>query len=333
MSDTHPVSKSQRIRKWATSAITTLLMLVALEFFFGWQSSVHRRAKGFQLAPEFGWTTTENTLVTINKPGYGEVTFSTSQDGFRRYGDVNATRPKILVIGDSYTYADTVSDGEAYFDRLGEKLDVEVFAFGCNGFGTLQELLVLKKHFQHISPDLVVWQLCDNDFVNNSYELESRDLLQSNFMVRPYRVGERVEMRFPSLSGGWLLRRSHLARWAFRRFFARGRQQFDYGNEQNKELASQAFELTAGLLKEGKTHIGEIPMLVFSNRLGGLYQNALSKVDCHFTLAVEQAIESANGLGKKVDARPRDLHWNATGHEIVAATLARQIQEAQLLTR
>ena len=206
----------------------------------------HRRAKGFQLAPEFGWTTTENTQVTMNKPGYGEVTFSTSQDGFRRYGDINATRPKILVIGDSYTYADTVSDGEAYFDRLGEKLDVEVFAFGCNGFGTLQELLILKKHFHQISPDLVVWQLCDNDFVNNSYELESRDLLQSNFMVRPYRVGERVEMRFPSLSGGWILRRSYLARWVFRRFFARGRQQFDYGNEQNKELANQAFELTAG---------------------------------------------------------------------------------------
>ena len=73
-------------------------------------------------------------------------------------------------------------------------------------------------------------------------------------------------------------------------------------------------------------------MLVFSNRLGGLYQNALSKVDCRFTLAVEQAIESANGLGKKVDARPRDLHWNATGHEIVAATLATQIQEAQLIS-
>ncbi len=326
--------KPNNRKKWLTSFVTTVLLVVCMEFVLGIQASMHRRANGFQLDPELGWRASEKTQVSLTKSGYGTSTFSTGENGFRRYGDVDSSKPKVLVIGDSYTFADTVNDGEAYYDHLADNLNAEVFAYGCSGFGTLQELLILQRHFEAISPNLVVWQLCENDFVNNSFELESRDLLQNNFMVRPFRAGGDNVLSFPSQSGRWLLKNSYLARWVFRRVYGRGRKQFDYSNETNKSLAEQAIHTTAELLGEAKTHIGDVPLLVFCNRHGGLYADAIAKnVDCYFTLAVEQAIEAAVVDGKRVDARPRDLHWNADGHAVVADALLRAIAERNLVSR
>lgn len=318
-------------KKWLLTAGTTVLILVVLEVVLRMQFASHRQAKGFQLDGELGWRTVANCELKADVPGYGPTSFSTGEYGFRRFGDLESTKKRVFVIGDSYTWCETVNDGEAYFDRMAEQLDAEVFAYGCNGYGTLQELIVLKEYFAEIQPDLVVWQLCDNDFVNNSHELESRDLLQSNFMTRPYRIGGQDIFRFPVQVGGALLQNSQLARWSYRQILARGRKQFDYSNEENKYLASQAIDLTGSLLKEAKSHVGDVPMLVFCNRHGGLYSKALVSTNFHFTLAVEQAIDAAVGAGAKVDARPRDLHWNAAGQRIVGDALVGVIEKESLL--
>ena len=323
--------KESSKKKWLVTIGTTLLMLLAVEGVLRFQFAAHRKANGFVLDDELGWKIVADSRVEMQKSRYGEVKFSTHKHGFRRYDDPSSTKTKIFVIGDSYTYADTVNDGEAYYDRLAEKLDAEVFAYGCNGFSTLQELIVLKRHFQEIDPDLVVWQLCDNDFVNNSHELESKDLLQSNMMVRPYRTGGQNVMSFPATTGASLLANSQFARWCYRQVFARGRTQFDYSKQENKLLAEQAVSLTASLLKEAKSHIGPISMLVFCNNNGKLYLNSLKDFDGYMTVAVEEEIEAAAKQGKTVDARPYDRHWNAAGHEIVAETLKRIIGDQHML--
>ena len=318
-------------KKWLVAIATTILALVAVEIVLRVQFSTHRKSRGFALDQELGWTIVPDTELSTDQRGYGKVTFSTHDHGFRRFGDVNTTKPKVLVIGDSYTFADTVNDGEAYYDRLAEKLDAEVFAFGCNGYGTLQELIILKRHFKTVDPDLVIWQLCDNDFVNNSHELESKDLLQSNMMVRPYRTGGKDVLSFPATTGAALLANSQLARWCYRQIFARGRKQFDYSKQENKYLAEQAVSLTTSLLKEAKLHIGSIPMLVFCNNNGKLYLKSFEGFDGYMTIAVEQAIETAATQGKTVDARPHDRHWNAAGHEVVAETLRNIIGQQHML--
>jgi len=318
-------------KKWLVAIATTILALAAVEIVSRVQFSMHRKSRGFALDQELGWTIVPNTKLSTNQRGYGDVTFSTHEHGFRRYGDVKSTKRKVLVIGDSYTFADTVNDGEAYYDRLAEKLDAEVFAFGCNGYSTLQELIILKRHFESIDPDLVIWQLCDNDFVNNSLDLESKDLLQSNMMVRPYRMGGENVLSFPATTGASLLANSQLARWCYRQFYARGRKQFDYSKSENKLLAEQGVWLTVSLMKEAKSHIEPIPMLVFCNNNGGLYLKALQGFDGYVTVAVEQAIEAAAKQGTTVDARPHDRHWNAAGQEIVAETLKQIIGEQHLL--
>lgn len=320
-----------RTKKILVSAMVTIASLVILEVVVGLQYAVQRFDVGIAVDPDLGWKPLGDFQKTTTKPGYGEVTLTTTPLGFRRFGDVKSEKYRILVIGDSYTAADTVSDGKAYFDKLGELLNAEVFAFGCNGYGTLQELMVLKRHWKSISPDLVVWQLCDNDFVNNSHELESRDLLQSNFMPRPYRIQGEDVVKYPARSGNWLLKQSQLARWAYRKLRARSRKQFDYSVPEHAALANEALALTGELLSEAKAEIGDVPLLVFCNRHGGLYAEAMADTGCEFTLVGEESIQQAVAEGKSVDARPRDLHWNEAGHEVVAVGLARTISGRQLL--
>src|SRR5437867_3136868 len=99
--------------------------------------------------------------------------------GFRRFGDPSSSRPKLLVVGDSFTHALEVSDDKTYYALLGDRLGAEVFAYGAGGYGTLQESLVLDEYVDIIKPDAILWQFCSNDFVNNDLELESMSYYNS----------------------------------------------------------------------------------------------------------------------------------------------------------
>ena len=319
-------SKPQGSRKkWLLAITSTLLAAFVCEFVVRGYVSEHRQANALELHEKLGWRTLADKEVTIERTGYEKVTFSTHAHGFRRYGDLRSTKPKILVIGDSYTFAETVNDGEAYYDHLAVDLNAEVFAYGCVGYGTLQELMVLKQHFEELAPDLVIWQMCLNDFVNNSHALESRDRLQNNFMVRPYRIGEDEEKRYPAKFGRTILAKSQIARLIHRRMAGRTKVPLNFADDDNKRLLDESLDLTAKLLSEAKSHVGDTPMLVFNNRHSHLYRDALGGFDGRFTSAVENAIEAAVREGRRVDARPNDFHWNREGHKIVGDTLVRLI--------
>ena len=65
--------------------------------------------------------------------------------GFRMFGDLRSARPKVFVIGDSFTQASQVSDDDTYYAYLKDTLGVEVFAYGAGGYGTLQEYMILDQ--------------------------------------------------------------------------------------------------------------------------------------------------------------------------------------------
>jgi len=89
---------------------------------------------------------------------------------------------RIAVLGDSYTEALQVPREQTFWAVLEQELQqchalagrqVEVINFGVSGFGTAQELLILRQRVWDYSPDLVILAfLTGNDVRNNSRELD-----------------------------------------------------------------------------------------------------------------------------------------------------------------
>jgi lysophospholipase L1-like esterase len=108
------------------------------------------------------------------------------KNGFRCWGNPSVVaRKKVLFLGDSYTACIQTSDDKLFYKILGDSLPIEVFAFGAAGFGSTQQWLFLEKYLQEVKPDMVVWQFCSNDFIDNYWELEK----VANYhvrMKRPY---------------------------------------------------------------------------------------------------------------------------------------------------
>lgn len=123
--------------------------------------------------------------------------------GYASFGDRESRRLRILVVGDSFTTPlGGVTNTQMYPAVLGRALDAEIFAYGGPGYGTLQEALVIARYVRDVRPGLVVLQVCANDFINNSWELERTSYFNNNLAVRPYLVGDVIEYRFPARFGG-----------------------------------------------------------------------------------------------------------------------------------
>jgi hypothetical protein len=158
-----------------------------------------------RLSQYLGWENKANYRFIKNLRGYGEIIYSTKEYGFRSFSDVNTRKKKIFVIGDSFTQACSVSDGWTYYDYLEKNNDnIEIFSYGGGGYGSLQEYMILDKYIDIIRPDLILWQFCPNDFINNDHELESASLKNNNHMIRPYYKEGRIEWLYPKQNYGWI---------------------------------------------------------------------------------------------------------------------------------
>jgi hypothetical protein len=286
--------------------------------------------------PEWGWAARPHQRLTGSFPGYGEVTYSTGPHGFRRYDDPASLRPKVLVLGDSVTQARKVSDGEVYFDHLARRLGVEIFAYGSGGYGTLQEWLVLDRHLDALRPDLVLLQLCDNDFANNLHAMEARSRLNNNHMTRPYWEEGQVVLRYPSLSFAYdrVLRHSMLIRnLVIQGLALAGKKR---GPSPHERLSAdnpyflQARTVTRDLLVKFQERASAqgIPVVAFlaCGKTGRPAHLAFREICAEIGLPLVEdaltAVQAAAARGQILDGLPRDSHWNAAGNAVAGEALA-----------
>lgn len=96
---------------------------------------------------------------------------------------------KILVIGDSFTQARGLSEGKAYYDYL-LPLASDLKVYGIGAYGSYQEYLLLKRVLSSFSADIVLWQFCPNDFINNVPELERMFHSSLHVIDRPFLMGD-----------------------------------------------------------------------------------------------------------------------------------------------
>jgi hypothetical protein len=145
----------RKIFYWMVLITIPVLVLVLIGELYGAVYVAGKRLYRFDA--EFGWVPKSNfTYNRLRSDSVGNtynVTLTTNEYGFRQWGDLNSEKPRILFIGDSVTGDPNMSDQDAYFGRVNELVDAEVFAIGGGGYGTLQELMVLRKYVNTIDPD------------------------------------------------------------------------------------------------------------------------------------------------------------------------------------
>jgi hypothetical protein len=326
------------------AAVATVFALCLAEgaarLWFGVRNSTTAQERA--LAADLGWRPVPNTAIDGDLREFGRVHVTTGRGGFRLFGDPATTKSKVLVLGDSFTHAAMVSDGETYYHRLAlARPDLEVFAIGAGGYGTLQEYLLLDEWADVIAPDLVLLQMHPNDVINNSHALESRSTTDNNQMTRPYWEHGKVVHRFPeneqwgviyNLARHALLLRLLNVNLHFLR--SKGVASVEQTISRDDPDLLRAIETTVELLQKIRLRAG-VPVVAFSAMPTARVSSWSLETICaraavRFIPGVGEAVEAAARAGEKVDFAPKDSHWNARGHAIAAGTIGAWLERERL---
>jgi len=141
--------------------------------------------------PMLGWVSKPNV---DGADTFGPGSVHTNSAGLRGQLEVpvdkTGDRPRVLIIGDSFTFGDEVRDDETYPHLLNGLLpEAEVVNFGVHGYGHDQMLLLLREKALEYQPDLVVLGFVRDDMERNM--LSFRDFAKPHFVL----AGDGLSLR------------------------------------------------------------------------------------------------------------------------------------------
>jgi hypothetical protein len=286
-----------------------------------------------------GWRATENYRFDGKRSSSDgtEYAVSVTQDanGFRMFGDLTSGKPRILVIGDSDTQAIEVSDDKTYYAILKQSLDVEVFAYGGRGYGSLQEWMILDKYYDLIKPDLVLWQYSIDDLIDNSSALETASGV-NNHGPRPYWIDGKITYQRET-DGNLHLHHCRFCRTMISRLEKIAR--IDTVEAETSKGKSTHFELlksvetTDEIMEMVAKRAHSSPVFTFvtgagDSRHGPEYEEALAAISRRHNIfhldQIGNGVVAAEKSGVAVKASDQ-VHWNELGHRIVGQALANSL--------
>ncbi|HNI20708.1 MAG TPA: SGNH/GDSL hydrolase family protein, partial [Nitrospira sp.] len=300
---------------------------------------------GTMLDETLGWKATENYRANrAEKTKQGKsyvVTLSQNRYGFRQFGEIGSDKFKILILGDSFTHAREVSDSKTYYALLGRERPYEVFAYGVENYGTLQEYMILDRFFDLIKPDLLVWQYCYNDFANNDPLMERRTMLHIDFRQRPYWSKGEIIRDMPSS----ILGKFRGLAYKYSRFivFLLSRMDRLYAaylldSVEAEILRSgaqhpdfrRAVRTTDELMATVRARVGATPVVAFNCKAVEPYNAALKNIsgrhDIIFLDEIAEAVDFAARQGRDV-FHADGAHWSEEGHKLVGEMLVKRLEE------
>lgn len=316
--------------------VPTLAFGLLAEGAFRLAKAVFGTPSVYQYDAELGWAPRpdfRHAFTSTAQDGQRSVVnYGTNRYGFRHWGDPSADRPRLLFVGDSFTQDPNMSNQSAYYTRVAKSLPVEVFAIGGGGYGTLQEMMIIKRYWKRIDPTHVIVQFCSNDLDNNHYAIESYLIYRSQKNFRPYLVEGRIVYRDAPIYR-WLFRHSMIFRSIDQRiqnsrFRRLGGQAKSDELDQIEQLRAASFEVTREILVRMRTlENNEADWFMFNCDLAGrewvelAHQSNITPI-----LGVAEAVEQAARAGRVV--RTADgAHWNDAGHGIVGSVLVGYLAE------
>lgn len=364
-----PAMRFPRLKRAATYALPFLSVLffviageaiLRLYHFLSWNISMldgqPRQMGGLSpitLDAELGWRATED--YRFNGTGYSSdgksypVALSQDERGFRMFGNLSSRKPRILVIGDSFTQATGVSDNKTYYAVAKSLLGAEVFAYGGGGYGTLQEYMILDKYIDAIKPDLILWQFCTNDFINNSPELETASTINNNGMVRPYWVNHQIRYILPKSDVRdfrlFALKYCRLCYMVLNRLDRLKSAALIDTVETKTSIGKpahaaflQSLQVTGELMDRVKKRAGAVPIVIFlvgtGTPYGPEYEQGIKEISRREHLMLLDGIDDAVRFSERngaVATRSDGAHWNELGHRVVGETIAADLKKACLV--
>ena len=295
---------------------------------------------------QIGWQTDPFISITEHSDRYGTIKFSTQKYGFKIFGDVDTQKTKIFVIGDSFTMGAIDGGDKTYYDYLlKNNSNIEIFAYGAGGYGSLQEYMILDKYIDEINPDIILWQFCDNDFINNDHELESRSILNGALDPRPYYVNDKIKVMKPWRRHGIIYDFLHrlyfvqLASLEIRILEKDNLVTIEKELTQEHPLYLNSVHTTEKIMKLCKNRIGDKPLITFNAKMydefPGWWSDAFEKIAMKnnfiFLSQITDSLTAARDSGIKIDGTPKNEHWNSTGHAIVGKLLLNYLISNKLI--
>jgi len=192
-----------------TSLLVTALLLEAGMRIFGVSPQTATvLSTYFEYDEATGWRgkpAAQSQFTTMNF----DVFITHDEHGFRRSSldlpieaDTNSKEPVAWVVGDSGTWGWGIPDGKTFTDVLNRMAEdgTRYRNLGHCGFSSVQQYLLLKKHFEAgAKPKEVVVMFCGNDVVEN---LDSADQSPGRAYLEVH--GETAEIKnSPTPRSGW----------------------------------------------------------------------------------------------------------------------------------
>ena len=318
-------SRALWVKRSALAALSFLLALVLIEVVWRFRSA------GFGPTTNPHYVLHDDLLGWRYKPGVRvrhqssdfDVEVAIGPLGFRDQPSLPTRPPAVLVLGDSMTFGWGV-EGDATFSRLlEEELELAVWNLGVSGYGTDQQYLLLRNlpfsaalDFE-LRPKVVLVVFCSNDLEEVMFDVmygKSKPLLS-----RGGEASRELEFRNQPVPFPWLERSSTFYRSLRRHWIERTRPPLtERGSSDGVErigrlyraMRKQAERLGATFLV---AHQGE-PYVTAS-----LTQSGIRGID------LSAALNASTSEGSEV-IFDHDPHWNARGHQVVAAVLAKALR-------
>ncbi|MFO0982215.1 MAG: SGNH/GDSL hydrolase family protein [Planctomycetota bacterium] len=285
-----------------------------------------------------GWSVKPG-LHAVPLPGGKRL--STNSQGLRGEREFTYERrpgvPRILLLGDSFTFGDDVADDECYAGQLQALLPgCEVLNLGVHGYGHDQMLIYLREEGVKYHADLVILGFVHQDMFRNV--LAFRDFAKPRFELR---AGQLVLTHSPVPTPEAVLRSEFLRP-----------KMWDLVNIAGQALRwksgttlEQSRAITAALLAEMSATIaraGAVPLFVYLPMADDLTQADAAAAREQFLFQVSRACGArCCSLASVLHADPAPApswflptqHWTPAAHRRIAAAMLERLGQEGLLAR
>lgn len=318
-----------------TVTTITLLFCIFAEFAIRIHVLLTRGELALSPDPELGWAVKANfkskrKIITFGRQKEYPVIITTNQYGFRKWGDIKTEKSKIFIVGDSFTHSMYASDNKTWYSIFAENTGAEVFTYGCSGYGTIQQYLVVKKFINQIEPDMLIIAFTNNDFDNN-IDSGVRDPIEHAF-GRPYFTGvdDQIKLKSSPITR-FLCQYSHLAYFITTRIhmssaFSISVSKFSPDEKLTKSIAEtkKALQMLKKILPQ-KTVLIMFALSCEGQELENLLK-LCSELNIECIHGVDDKIKNAD-QGKKLMRAADGSHLNEDGEKIVGEWLSKWYNE------
>lgn len=132
-----------------------------------------------QFDPYLGWSYKKNASFKIDDIWYHFDDNSMRVNSQNTPSYENNSTFKILFIGDSMTFGHGIKYEDTFPAKISQKLgpSFQVYNAAVQGFGTDQSMITLRKYYDEIKPDLVVYLLI-YDHLKRNFNYDRRQLFE-----------------------------------------------------------------------------------------------------------------------------------------------------------